>query len=121
MRVHRYLVPRTVRYYEAGEPVNGGPLWIVLHGYGQLARFFLRKFEAFEGQAHVVAPEGPNRFYLGDGYERIGANWMTREERGAEIAEHVEQLARRGHRLALGFVGPHTGGAFSTVGRFRAG
>lgn len=92
-------VPRSARYYVAGEP---GPatrdLWFVCHGYGQLARLFLRHFEPLVA-AHraVVAPEALSRFYLGDpegghAKARVGATWMTREDRLTEIADYVRYL-----------------------------
>ncbi|WP_057938629.1 alpha/beta hydrolase [Algoriphagus resistens] len=60
-------------------------IWLVLHGYGQLAEFFLRKFQGFDSDdTLIVAPEGTNYGYLNGFSGRVGANWMTRHER--EIA-----------------------------------
>jgi len=38
-------------------------------------------------QRRIVVPEAPARFYLGDDYKRVGASWMTREERLSDIAD----------------------------------
>lgn len=82
-------VPRSARIAHWGE---GGPetrfVWLACHGYGQLAPFFIRPFTLLEQQTHLVlAPEGHARFYLEGFSGRIGASWMTREERQMEIGD----------------------------------
>lgn len=95
MQEHHLTVPRTARYYTLGEP---GPavreVWIVCHGYGQLAGRFVRHFEPIADASRlIVAPEGLSRFYLDSGmHERVGATWMTREDRLAEIADYLRYL-----------------------------
>jgi predicted esterase len=98
---HSIRVRRTARYYTLG-PTHGFPreLWIVLHGYGQLARRFLSAFESLDdGTRLVVAPEALSRFYLdplnerrGQEAPRVGATWMTREDRLAEIDDYIAYL-----------------------------
>jgi predicted esterase len=100
---HALVVPRTARYYTLG-PTHGFPreLWFVCHGYGQLAGRFLRQFSPLDdGSRLIVAPEALSRFYLdpipqrrNDPSPRIGATWMTREDRDAEIADYVAYLER---------------------------
>ena len=100
---HAIVVPRTARYYTLG-PTHGFPreLWFVCHGYGQLAERFLRQFAPVDdGSRLIVAPEALSRFYLdpipqrrNDPSPRIGATWMTREDREAEIADYVTYLER---------------------------
>lgn len=98
---HALTVRRSARYYTMG-PTHGFPreLWVVCHGYGQLARRFLQQFAALDdGSRLIVAPEALSRFYL-DPLEtrrtqpvpRVGATWMTREHREAEIADYVAYL-----------------------------
>jgi predicted esterase len=99
MGEHHLPVSRTARYFTLGEI---GPatreVWIVLHGYGQLAARFLRQFEPLAGGGRViVAPEGLSRFYLetslrGSHGDTVGATWMTREDRLADIADYVHYL-----------------------------
>lgn len=95
------VVRRTARYYTLG-PTHGFPreLWVVCHGYGQLARRFLAQFAPLDdGTRLIVAPEALSRFYL-DPLEqrrahptpRVGATWMTREHREAEIEDYVDYL-----------------------------
>ena len=101
MTEHAIVVPRTARYSTIG-PTHGSPreLWIVCHGYGQLASRFLREFERLDdGTRLIVAPEALSRFYLDpipvrrlQKEPRVGATWMTREDRDAEIADHVRYL-----------------------------
>lgn len=89
------------RYYKLGE-INEATLqvWFVLHGYGQLAQYFLRKFNSLEAKnICVIAPEGLSRFYLEDinarsqgGSSRVGATWMTKEDRLTDIENYVTYL-----------------------------
>lgn len=85
-------VPRTARYHVLGVVENAPEVWIVVHGYGQLARYFLRPFEGLEEGRCIVAPEGLSRFYLDAEHSRVGATWMTREDRTNEIEDHIAYL-----------------------------
>jgi len=93
-------VPRTARYAVLGVDVSqADELWLVCHGYGQLASRFIRRFGVLDnGRRLVVAPEALSRFYLSGGTgphsdeDRVGASWMTREERDAEISDQVTFL-----------------------------
>jgi len=68
-------------------------IWIVCHGYGQLARNFVRRFDILDPQKHfVIAPEGLSHLYLDRGYQQIGASWMTRENRKLEIQNQWNYL-----------------------------
>lgn len=68
-------------------------IWMVLHGYGQLAPYFLRKFRPlFQPERVFIAPEGINHFYQ-EGYAgRVGANWMTSHDREADIQNTLSYL-----------------------------
>jgi len=90
---HRLSVPRSARYYTLGKA--GRDVWFVLHGYGQLAARFLTRFEPIDdGTRLIVAPEGLSRFYLTEApaERRVGASWMTKEDRLAEIDDYVRYL-----------------------------
>ncbi len=94
MSAQHLSVPRTARYYTLGEPQGDwDELWFVLHGYGQLAGRFLGEFErvALPGRL-IVAPEGLSRFYLRGDAGRVGASWMTRDDREAEVGDQVSYL-----------------------------
>jgi predicted esterase len=100
--VERHVrVERTARYHVLGDPSSADEVWYLVHGYGQLAGPFLGRFEALPGAGStraVVAPEALSRFYVEDrvgphGREsRVGASWMTREDRASEIADYVAYL-----------------------------
>ena len=85
-------VQRTARYHVLGDPASARTIWIVVHGYGQLARFFLNNFAGLEEGCCIVAPEGLSRFYLDQAHSRVGATWMTREDRQHEIDDHIRYL-----------------------------
>jgi len=94
MQEHHLSVARTARYFTLGSlDTTTRQVWFVLHGYGQLAQFFIRKFEILnDGHTFIVAPEALSRFYLEGVTGRVGASWMTREERPQEIADYVAYL-----------------------------
>jgi predicted esterase len=85
--------------YEAHYSISHDPtgkeseIWIVFHGYGQLAEFFIRKFNAFDSKDRLIlAPEGTNYGYLQEFQGRVGANWMTSHERETAIANNHRYL-----------------------------
>ncbi|MBK6454961.1 MAG: hypothetical protein IPF87_02575 [Gemmatimonadetes bacterium] len=116
-REHRVVTPRSARVRSLGNLATAREVWVVLHGYGQLAADFLVPFGGIADDTRaIVAPEALNRFYsgkeTGGGHpgRPVGATWMTREDRDAEIADYigyldrvVEQLADGRPIIALGF------------------
>ena len=97
MTVRSIAAVKTARYAVLGP--EDGPVeevWMACHGYGQLAPYFGRHFRAVERPGRlVVAPEALSRFYVGElggGGRRVGASWMTREEREADVADTVRYL-----------------------------
>ena len=102
MTEHHLAVIRTARYYQLGElSATTRRVWFVCHGYGQLAAYFSRHF-AFITEADpatvIIAPEGLSRFYLNGNGGRVGASWMTRDDRLHEIEDHIgflNQLANQ--------------------------
>lgn len=78
---------QTRRYYQS-ELEGKQHILIALHGYGQLAQFFFRKFTALPENWGVLVPEAPHRFYLEGSSGRVGASWMTKEWRHQDIAEN---------------------------------
>jgi predicted esterase len=127
---HQLAVTRTARYQQLGElSAATRRVWFVAHGYGQLAAYFVRHFAHLveaDPQLVVVAPEGLSRFYLAGTGGRVGATWMTKEDRLAEIDDYVaylNQLAaniltRAAPEAAVTVLGFSQGAA--TVGRWLA-
>jgi len=105
--MERHLtVPRTARYQQLGEPSAATrQLWLVAHGYGQLAEYFIRHFKSVHALdptgTVIVAPEALSRFYSSGTDGRVGASWMTTADRLAEIADQATYLdALLDHLLA---------------------
>jgi predicted esterase len=111
MHVERFTTRRTARCAVRGpaDPAAVRELWIVLHGYGQLARDFIGGLAAADdGHRLIVAPEALSRFYsaraplahatsaadpVGDpAAEPVGASWMTRDDRDDEIVDQLGWL-----------------------------
>lgn len=99
-------VSRQARYFLSGAttaPVE--ELWIALHGHAQLASRFLRWLTPLEdGATLLAAPEALSRFYLetrldGSHGATVGATWLTREDRDAELADISAYLDQLTHHL----------------------
>jgi predicted esterase len=97
----------TARYFRIGD-INSATkqIWFVLHGYGQLAQYFIKKFSVLKNEnICVIAPEGLSHFYLenfepgtGRKNDRVGATWMTRENRLMDIGNYITYLNTLYHR-----------------------
>ena len=113
LRSHTFTTSKTARYFTLGPDIQSAKgVLIALHGYGQLPEFFLRKFSAVaEAGWAVIAPEGLHRFYLEGAHGRVGASWMTKEDRESDIADYVAYLDQlmtelqphHSHPVLLGF------------------
>ena len=86
-------IQKTAKVETYGKPDTAKCCWVVLHGYGQLVDYFIRKFSVLDEQNHyIIAPEGFHRFYLNGTSGRVGASWMTKEERLDDIADNIAYL-----------------------------
>ena len=114
MQQHRIAVARTARYATLGpEDGRARELWVVLHGQGQLAARFLRHFAPLDdGTRLIVAPEALSRHYLDwvrdpdGGPPRVGATWMTRDDREHDIRDYVAYLDAVYAAVAAPFAAP---------------
>ena len=87
-------VPRTGRYFRLNsvQPQTKN-VWIVFHGYGQLAEYFIKHFEDLdEDENCVIAVEGLSRFYVDGLSGRVGASWMTKDDREQEIVDQSNYI-----------------------------
>ena len=91
---HYFETQRTARYYLIGEPSKDiTTIFFALHGYGYLAKYFARRFENIKrNDVLIVVPEGLHRFYLDNEHKRVGASWMTREDRLTDISDQTIYL-----------------------------
>ena len=65
----------------------------VFHGQGQLAKFFIKKFKPLLPLGvTVVAAEGLHNYYLEGFNGRVGASWMTSENRLMSIENYRSYL-----------------------------
>jgi len=101
MNEHQVDFNFKARYFKLGViDQNTKQVWFVLHGYGQLAKYFITKFKVLIPQSIcVIAPEGLSRFYQEDvatrsqtGNNRVGSTWMTRENRLMDIENYITYL-----------------------------
>src|SRR6266540_4625255 len=95
MHEHQFSTSRSARYFTLGSAEHATDVWWVCHGYGQLASRFLERFRPLAAERRcIVAPEGLSRFYVTDSpaERRVGASWMTREDRLHEIDDYVRYL-----------------------------
>lgn len=68
-------------------------IWIVFHGQGQLTEFFLKKFEVLDSRENfIIAPQGLSKYYLNGFTGRVGASWMTSEDRLTEIENQARYI-----------------------------
>lgn len=112
VRSEHLLVQRTAviasRGPEPGRAVR--ELWYVLHGQAMRAAQVLDMAKALDdGSRLLVAPEALNRHYVGPAVARdapIGATWMTRAERDADIHDNVAYLDAVHAHMRERFGGP---------------
>lgn len=94
MKENHLITKKTARYYTLGDlNTNTRQVWFVLHGFGQMAGSFLKKFEPLQApDVFFIAPEALNHFYLKGAGAEVGATWMTKEDRLNEIKDYVNYL-----------------------------
>ena len=94
---HKTTVGRTAHYFTVGKVDKSVKyLWIVTHGYGELAHEFIAKFEGLANEdTLIIAPEGLNKFYWGGNFTgKPVATWMTSHVRLDEIADYANYLQK---------------------------
>ncbi len=125
-------IEKKARYFQLGNPGNDTSIvWVVLHGYGMLSEFFIQKFKKLENKnTLILAPEALNRFYIDTNYGRVGASWMTKDERQDDIKENIKYLnslmdqiiKEIGHnRFKINVLGFSQGGATACRWLFKSG
>jgi predicted esterase len=110
---HKLNITIQARYFSHGKPTAENFI-LALHGYGQLGSYFIKKFESLDPSTYfVVVPEGLHHFYLNGTNGRVGASWMTKEDRETDIQNYVNYLdvvmkdlslpEKTGKKILLGF------------------
>ena len=94
VKSHTLEVTRTARWFHIGEsPKNSNEIIVVLHGYGQHPSYMLNSLQSLEAPGRCIcAPEGLSKFYIRGTNGRVGASWMTRDNRQQEIKDQIAYL-----------------------------
>lgn len=105
MELQHIITRRTARVYTEGVvSEKTKAIWLIAHGYGMLAQFFIRKFECLHPEEHyLVVPEALSRAYLEGLTGKVGAVWMTSEDRASEISDYIHYL----NLVYEQFIAPH--------------
>lgn len=90
---HHIRVEKTARYSILRPKGDVKSVLFAIHGYRQLAPYFIKQFQVLADMGvMIIAPEGLHRFYV-EGYGgRVGASWMTKEDREIDIEDYVRYL-----------------------------
>lgn len=94
-------VEKTARYELIGSIDQAEIIVFVLHGYGQLVTHFAKKFDGLDNKIAIVLPEGLHRYYLSGSSGRVGASWMTKEEREIDIEDNLNYLTSLYNHLSI--------------------
>jgi len=90
------------RYFKLGtlSPATKN-VWFVIHGYGQLAKYFLQKFHLLNnGTTVIIAPEGLSHFYVED----LATRMRTGNNRvGKTIVNTLPRFTRPNYNTVLIF------------------
>ncbi len=69
-------------------------IWIIFHGYGQLSKFFIRRFDILDqNENFIIAPQGLSKFYTDKDYKNVGASWLTREDKNIDFKSQLSYLS----------------------------
>lgn len=92
-KLHKLSVSRTAVVAIQGNTENPTYIWLITHGYGYLAEYFIDKFIPYlDGSNLLIVPEALSRFYKEGMQGRVGASWMTSHHRSDEIDDYCNYL-----------------------------
>ncbi len=91
MKKYSINTSKTARYYTLGNLTDKtSEVIFAFHGYAQLAKDFIKNFESIQSEKRfIIAPEGLSKFYFKNFTGKIGASWMTKEDRENEIEDYL--------------------------------
>jgi predicted esterase len=91
---HHFKTEKKARYFTIGNlNQHTKIIWVVLHGYGFLADHFIQWFKILsDDNTLIIAPEALSRAYISGTRGKVGASWMTKEDRLVEIQDYVNYL-----------------------------
>ncbi len=93
---HSIKIERTAHYYTLGDDIQSADhIWLLIHGYGQLASRMISRFNNENLDKHYfIAPEGLSKHYVRRKPNYVGATWMTQEHRLDEISDYLAYLSQ---------------------------
>lgn len=86
------VVEKHARVFTFGDVEMTNEVWLLFHGYAQNSVEFFNEFEPFKDGRTFVIPEGLSRFYQKGISGKVGASWMTSEDRELEIKDQINYL-----------------------------
>lgn len=94
MEKNELEVAITASYYKHGQiDVNTRKIWVIFHGYDQLAQEFAHGFSVLSApDVCLIFPQGLSKFYLKGVENKIGASWMTSHDRETDISNYLAYL-----------------------------
>jgi predicted esterase len=88
-----FSTSKTARVLVIGEPAKSENIWVCLHGYSQQISGFANALKSLNTPGNaVIIPEALHRFYIKGSSGDVGASWMTKEEREADIRDNIYYL-----------------------------
>jgi len=95
-KLQKLKIERTAHIYTLGaDSKEADQIWLIFHGYGQLASRIIRKFDHLtDHKIHILAPEGFSKFYFKRKPLILGASWMTKMHREDEIEDYLYYISK---------------------------
>ena len=85
-------IEKHVRVFSLGNLETAKEVWLLFHGYGQDIETFFAPFQNLNTSMAFIIPEGISRFYQKGFFGKVGASWMTSEDRDLEIIDQYNYL-----------------------------
>ncbi|MBI35426.1 MAG: hypothetical protein CMP67_08690 [Flavobacteriales bacterium] len=92
LRTKNIVIKKHVRVFSAGNVKKAEEIWLLFHGYGQDINSFFEPFKKLKTKHAFIIPEGISRFYQKGIFGKVGASWMTSEDRNKEIIDQYNYI-----------------------------
>ena len=92
LRIKHISIQKHVRVFSSGNIKTANEVWLLFHGYGQDIETFFEPFKQLKSRSAFIIPEGISRFYQKGIHGKVGASWMTSENRELEILDQYNYL-----------------------------
>lgn len=92
LSTNNIVVEKHARVFTFGDIKSADEVWLMFHGYAQNIEDYFEAFEPFTEEKCFIIPEGLSRFYQKGITGKVGASWMTSEDRKLEIIDQITYL-----------------------------